>query len=82
MDETTTRLQRCFLAMFPELDSAGETIHHASADTVPRWDSLAQVTLLSLIGEEFGIGIDFEAFEGAWSFSAILDRLRSCLASS
>jgi len=43
----------------------------ASAENTPQWDSLAHVTLLTLIGEEFGREIDFEEFEGATSFEAL-----------
>lgn len=39
------------------------------------WDSVAQVTLLTVIGEEFGIEIDFEEFEGATSFQELENRL-------
>jgi len=39
------------------------------------WDSVAQVTLLTVIGEEFGIEIDFEEFEGATSFEEIANRI-------
>ncbi len=38
--------------------------------------TLAHVTLLSLIGEAFSIDIDFEQFEEATSFAAILDLIR------
>jgi hypothetical protein len=34
------------------------------------------VTLLSVIGEEFGLDLDFEQFAGANSFQTIADRLR------
>ena len=39
------------------------------------WDSVAQVTLLTVIGEEFGIEVDFEEFEGATSFEELARRL-------
>jgi acyl carrier protein len=48
----------------------------ATAENVGEWDSVMQIRLLSVVGEEFGIEIDFEEFEGATSFEAILDRLR------
>jgi len=49
----------------------------ASVDTIGTWDSVAHVTLLSLIGEEFAIDIDFEEFAGATSFPEILERVRA-----
>jgi acyl carrier protein len=79
MDKTAAKLEKCFLMVFPELVVVNENIQDASAQTVARWDSLTHVTLLSLIGEEFAISVDFEEFEGATSFSTILDRLRSNL---
>jgi acyl carrier protein len=48
----------------------------ATAENVSEWDSVAQVNLLSVIGEEFDMDIDFEEFEGATSFAALADRLR------
>ena len=39
------------------------------------WDSLAHITLLTVINEEFGVDVDFEEFEGATSFAAILERV-------
>jgi acyl carrier protein len=75
MDTTSAKLQKCFLAVFPQLDST--TVPRASVDTVQTWDSVAHITLLSLIGEEFAIDIDFEEFEGASSFHDILERVRS-----
>ena len=56
MDEQQRRLANCFSAVFPELTS--EEIVHASPATVRGWDSVAVVTLLSVIEEEFGINIE------------------------
>ncbi len=77
MDEIATRLEQCFRIAFPTLDPAA--IPLASVDRVPAWDSVAQITLLNLIGEEFAIEIDFEEFEGATSFAEVLARLRQRL---
>lgn len=74
MDNVRERLTVCFSTVFPNLDPAG--IASASAGQMAEWDSLTQINLLSVIGEEFGIDIDFEDFEDATSFEAILDRLR------
>jgi acyl carrier protein len=75
MDNVAARLTQCFLAVFPGLDPV--QVSSASVDTVKEWDSVLHVTLLSIIGEEFGLEVDFERFEGATSFQAILGRLRS-----
>jgi acyl carrier protein len=39
---------------------------------VAAWDSIATVTLVSLIEEEFGIGVEPEAFDRLVSFTSIL----------
>lgn len=67
MDEKVSRLANCFSAVFPQLSN--EQILHASSATVRSWDSVAAVTLLTVIEEEFGISIDeddptkFDSFE-------------------
>jgi len=73
MNDTAARLQNCFQTVFPDLDAA--SIPTASVERVAGWDSIAQLTLLNLVGEEFGIDIDFEEFAGATSFEAILAKL-------
>ena len=69
MDPTETRLQKCFSKVFPDLSP--DRIRSASVDTVPAWDSLASITLLSLIREEFGIIPDIERFEEFTSFRGL-----------
>jgi acyl carrier protein len=73
-DAQSDLLISCFENVFPNLSRAD--IPNASHATLAAWDSVAHVTLLSLIGEAFSIDIDFEPFEGATSFAAILDLLR------
>lgn len=60
MDELRNKLAKCFLLTFPSLSASD--IRSATIDTVSAWDSARHVTLLSLIGEEFGIDIDYVAF--------------------
>lgn len=74
MDELREKLSRCFGLVFPDLPP--DRYESASATTVSNWDSLAQVTLLTLIGEEFEREIDYEEFEGATSFEALLRALQ------
>lgn len=73
MENTRAKLERCFALTFPRLDPSQYAT--ASAETMADWDSVAQVTLLTVIGEEFGIEIDFEEFEGATSFEELSNRL-------
>ena len=69
MDNTREKLNRCFALAFPKLDPSRYAT--ASAQTMSEWNSITQLTLLTLIGEEFGREIDFEDFEGATSFEAL-----------
>jgi acyl carrier protein len=74
-DPQFDRLVNCFENVFPNLSRAD--IPTASHGNVREWDSIAQVTLLSVIGEQFEMDIDFEEFEGATSFPAILELIRA-----
>jgi acyl carrier protein len=69
------RLIRCFETVFPNVNPSD--IPAATHESLAAWDSIAHVTLLSVIGEEFGIDLDFEEFEGATSFAAILNLVRA-----
>jgi acyl carrier protein len=73
MDEHRARLTRCFAAVFPDLP-AGE-IPGATPARVQGWDSIAHVTLVAVVEEEFGIAIDAADLEHLTSFDAFLDYL-------
>jgi acyl carrier protein len=76
VDDATIRekLVRCFSAVFPDLNP--DEIESANIENTSGWDSIAHVTVLTLIGEEFGINIDFDRFSGAASFEAFVAQLR------
>lgn len=76
MDDVTIKeqLSKCFSAVFPQLSPA--EIASATLENTSGWDSIAQATILTLIGERFGMDIDFERFEGADSFSRIAAVIR------
>ena len=74
-DQSVERLVGCFEQAFPKLNR--DAILTATSKTVSEWDSLMQITLLSLIGEAFAIDIDFEEFEGATSFASILELVKA-----
>lgn len=57
MGDRQIRLTKCFLAVFPELSP--EEVVTAAPNSVKTWDSVATLTLLTVIEEEFGIEIDF-----------------------
>jgi acyl carrier protein len=77
-EEQHERLVRCFRNVFGDLPE--RAIPAASQERIAAWDSIAQVTLISLISEEFGIEIDFEDFESASSFAAMLELIRGKMA--
>ena len=72
------KLLKCFSAVFPQLSPS--EIAAANAENTSGWDSVAHVTLLTLVGEEFDIDVDFERFEHAMSFSGfvtIIEEIRA-----
>lgn len=73
MNNTQARLTSCFLAVFPEL--AKDQILSASTNTVRSWDSVAGVTLLAVVEEEFGIQLDNSEAAGLSSFQDFLNYL-------
>jgi acyl carrier protein len=80
MNDNRERLTRCFSAVFPELNE--RRIASASPKTVAAWDSIATVTLVSVIEEQFGIGVEPAAFDRLVSFSSILSYVEELTASS
>lgn len=74
MDNIEKRLTACFSAVLTEL--APEEIAQASSTSVASWDSLAAVTLLAVVEEEFGIRIDDEDSAKFYSFQNILTYLQ------
>jgi acyl carrier protein len=80
MDEMETRLARCFSSVFPEL--AAEQIRSASMDSVPAWDSLAAVTLVAVLQEEFGLQINLMDLPELVSFAAVQNYVREHKAAS
>jgi acyl carrier protein len=73
MDEHRARLMKCFAAVFPGLPAA--KMAAATPESVPAWDSVANVTLLAVVEEEFGITVDVDDLETLTSFDALLDYL-------
>jgi acyl carrier protein len=75
MDSVTEKLNRCFAATFPTLDPGKYAA--ASVESLSEWDSIKQLTLLTVIGEEFEREIDFEEFEDATSYEALIAVLQA-----
>ena len=67
--DSRARLIKCFELVFPELDE--DRIQSASQATMPEWDSVAAITMMNVIEEEFGIEMDLEAVGELDSFEKI-----------
>lgn len=75
MSNVEERLKECFSTVFPNLSS--DEILRSSAVSVATWDSLATVTLVSIIEEEFGVTIAPEEYEYIASFDLVNQCLKS-----
>ena len=72
---TRDRLSQCLAAYFSGLSL--EEIPRASMATVGEWDSMASVTLIAIVAEEFGLEIAPEDYEKFVSYELILDYLEN-----
>jgi acyl carrier protein len=75
MDETKSRLIKCFETVFPEMPEA--EIPNATQSSVSAWDSIAAITLLNVIEDEFQITMDLEQVADLDSFSKIYEYLKT-----
>jgi len=69
MDETTKRLIKCFETVFPDMPE--NEITSATQSSVSTWDSIAAITLINVIEDEFQITMDLEMVGELDSFSKI-----------
>lgn len=74
-DELQTRLIGCFSVIFPGLHS--KEAPQATMETTGGWDSVATVTLINVVEEEFGIQVDLDDLEQMVSFAQFLSYLRA-----
>ena len=75
MNDIETRVVRCFSNVFPDVPLSEFPL--ASTASLAAWDSVAHVTLLSSIAEEFGLEFQLEDFEELVSYPLIVDYLES-----
>ena len=73
------RLVRCFSSVFPDLDEA--QIRNASIESVPGWHSLASVTLVYVVQEEFGVQVSLTDLPSLVSFAAVQNYVQHHIAS-
>lgn len=71
--DSDRRLKQVFLAVFPKL--AAEDVETASVETLEAWDSLAGITILTLLEETFQIQLDPLLLVDLTSFVAIRNYL-------
>ena len=69
MAEVNDRLARCFASVFPV--ATPEEIRTVQIESMPGWDSLVGVSLVTVIDEEFGMQIDLPDLMDLGSFDAI-----------
>jgi acyl carrier protein len=63
----------CFQAVFPDLPAA--EIPVGTQASVASWDSVAAITLVNVIEDEFGIQVDFDLLAELDSFDRIHEYL-------
>jgi len=77
MTNISQRVASCFSNVFPGIKP--DEIPGASTASLPAWDSVGHVTLLSSIAEEFGIDFEMEDFDELVSYKLIVERLEKKL---
>jgi acyl carrier protein len=70
MPDVETRLVGCFQSVFPDMTEAD--IRNASQEKLDQWDSVAAITLVNVIEEEFSTQIDYDQLPNLDSFSKVL----------
>jgi acyl carrier protein len=75
MDDLKQRLTNCFSTVFPELSE--EEIHRASQEKVSSWDSIAAITLVNVIEDEFETQLDLDVLPELTSFDLVLNHVES-----
>ena len=79
MDEVHSRLAKCFERVFPDLPVS--EIAQSSQATVSNWDSVAAITLVNVIEDEFGFRMDYDLLPELDSFDRILTYIKNQVAS-
>lgn len=80
MSDTKGRLETCFAVVFPEMAMAD--LSSLSAEACEAWDSLATVTLVAVVEEEFALRIPPDEGAKLLSFEAFEEYLRRAPAGS
>jgi acyl carrier protein len=75
MNDVPRRLAVCFSNVFPDVKA--DEIPRLSTASLAAWDSVAHITLLSAVSEEFGLELAPEDYEQLQSFSLIVDHINT-----
>ena len=70
MSNSELQLVSIFESVFPDLPA--DRIRSATQDSVPNWDSVAAITLMNLIEEEFNVQLEFDDLGELTSFEKIV----------
>ncbi|HTV64764.1 MAG TPA: phosphopantetheine-binding protein [Bryocella sp.] len=71
------RLTKCFEVVFPDLPQ--DAIAGASTATVSAWDSVAAITLMNVVEDEFGLELDLDDLANLDSFEKLHSYLQNRL---
>ncbi len=75
MDEMRQRLIKCFELVFPDLQESA--IPSASQANLAAWDSVAAITMMNVVEDEFNFQIDLDILADLDSFERILAYLET-----
>jgi acyl carrier protein len=75
MNDLKKRLVGCFALVFPDLPEA--EIPSAAQSNLPAWDSVAAITLVNVLEDEFNIHLDFDILADLDSFDKVLAYLET-----
>jgi acyl carrier protein len=75
MNNARERLVSCFQVVFPDLQESQIVV--ATQQSTPQWDSIAAITLMNVIEDEFAITLDFDELAELDSFPGVLSYVES-----
>ncbi len=75
MDDIRKRLINCFELVFPDLPQL--EIPSASQTSIAAWDSVAAITMVNVVEDEFNLQIDLDILADLDSFERILAYLET-----
>jgi len=75
MDEIRSRMVKCFELVFPDVPEA--QIPAISQATVAAWDSVAAITLINVVEDEFQIQMDLDKLADLNTFELVCDYVRT-----